>query len=72
MTWPTGRDQLTAHVAGEPVDGVQRCSRCDIVLHSNRSGADPMWYPGQLVGSSDTRMVRMGLQPDHGYRECES
>lgn len=71
MAWPTGREQVTAHVAGEPADGEQRCSRCGVLLHRNRNGSEPPWYPGQRVGVSDTGTVRMSLREGHGHAECE-
>src|SRR5277367_5129331 len=70
--WPTGREHVTAHVAAEPEDGVQKCSRCLIVLHASRTGADPPWYPGQRVGVADTGTVRMSLREGHGHRECDA
>jgi hypothetical protein len=70
MSWPTGHDRITAHVAAEPAGGVIKCARCNAVLHANRHGTDPPWHPGQAVGMSDTKMVRMALRPGHGHQEC--
>ena len=72
MNWPSGRDRVTAHVAGETTGGEQRCTRCGIALYTARHGAGSLWYPGQLVGVTDTGQVRMALRAGHGHPECEA
>lgn len=66
---------MIAHVAGEPAATRednrmrQRCTRCGAVLSDGVGGEFP-WYPGQVIGVSDNRMVRQPLPAGHDHPEC--
>lgn len=58
------------HVAAMPTEnGSQSCQRCGEILHKARTGADPPWYPGQVVSKGENYCASMRYEPE-GWPRC--
>lgn len=67
---PDGTHLPIVHMAGMPNDdGSQPCQRCGVILHRAGIGADPPWYPGQLVAEQDYARASLRYVPA-GWAEC--